>query len=31
MESERPLILGESHEGIAGGNYAGKETTQKIL
>jgi hypothetical protein len=31
MEEERPLILEEAHEGIAGGHYAGKETTQKIL
>jgi hypothetical protein len=28
MEAERPLILEESHECIAGGHYAGKETTQ---
>jgi transposase InsO family protein len=31
MEVERLLILAESHEGIAGGHYAGKETTQKVL
>jgi hypothetical protein len=31
MDSERPLILEESYEGIAGGHYAGKEITQKIL
>jgi hypothetical protein len=31
MEVERPLILTEAHEGIVGGHYAGKETTQKIL
>jgi hypothetical protein len=31
MEAERPLILVEAHEGITGGNYAGKETTQNIL
>ena len=31
MEAERPLILVEAHEGIAGGNYAGKETMQKVL
>jgi hypothetical protein len=31
MEVERPLILAEAHEGITGGNYAGKETTQKVL
>jgi hypothetical protein len=27
MEVERPLILAESHEGIAGGHYVEKETT----
>jgi hypothetical protein len=31
MEAERPLILAEAHESIAGGHYAGKETTQKVL
>jgi hypothetical protein len=31
MEAEQPLILVESHEGITGGHYAGKETTQKVL
>jgi hypothetical protein len=31
MESERPLILAESHEGIVGGHYVGKETMQKVL
>jgi hypothetical protein len=31
MEAERPLILNEAHEGIAGGHYAGKATTQKVL
>jgi hypothetical protein len=31
MEEERPLILVEAHEGIAGGHYAGKETMQKVL
>jgi hypothetical protein len=31
MEEERPLILAEAHEGIVGGHYAGKETTQKVL
>jgi phosphopantetheinyl transferase (holo-ACP synthase) len=31
MEAERPLILAEAHEGIAGGHYAGKETMQKVL
>jgi hypothetical protein len=31
MEEEIPLIHAEAHEGIAGGNYAGKETSQKVL
>jgi hypothetical protein len=31
MEVERPLILTEAHEGIAGGHYAGKATAQKVL
>jgi hypothetical protein len=31
MEEEIPLILVESHEGIAGGHYAGKTTAQKVL
>jgi transposase InsO family protein len=31
MEAERPMILEESHEGIAGGHYGGKATTQKVL
>jgi hypothetical protein len=31
MEVEIPLILVEAHEGIAGGHYTGKETTQKVL
>jgi hypothetical protein len=31
MESEKPLILVEAHEGITGGHYAGKETMQKVL
>jgi hypothetical protein len=31
MEVERPLILAESHEGITGGHYAGKETMHKVL
>jgi hypothetical protein len=26
MEEERPLILAQAHEGIAGGHYAEKET-----
>jgi hypothetical protein len=31
MEAERPLILAKEHEGIAGGHYVRKETTQKVL
>jgi transposase InsO family protein len=31
LEHERPRVLAESHEGIAGGHYAGKATTQKVL
>jgi hypothetical protein len=31
MESERPLILTETNEGIGGGHYVGKSTMQKIL
>jgi hypothetical protein len=31
MEAERPLILVESHEGIAGGHYAGKSIAKKVL
>jgi hypothetical protein len=31
MESKRALILAKAHEGIAGGHYAGKETSQKVL
>jgi hypothetical protein len=31
MEAECPLILAESHEGIAGGHCAGKVTRQKVL
>jgi hypothetical protein len=31
MEIERPLILPEAHEGIAGGHYTGRETAQKVL
>jgi hypothetical protein len=31
MEVERPMILEESHEGIVGGHYVGKETMQKVL
>jgi hypothetical protein len=31
MEAEIPLILTKAHEGIEGGNYAGKETMHKVL
>jgi hypothetical protein len=31
LEHEIPMILLEVHEGIAGGNYAGKAIVQKIL
>jgi hypothetical protein len=31
FEHEQPRILAEAHEGIAGGNYAGKATTHKVL
>jgi transposase InsO family protein len=31
LEHERPRILAEAHEGIAGGHYAGKATAQKVL
>jgi hypothetical protein len=31
MEVERPMILVEEHEGIAGGHYAGIEKTQQVL
>jgi hypothetical protein len=31
MEAERPLIMAEAHEGIAGGYYVGKATMQKFL
>jgi hypothetical protein len=31
LEHERPRILAEAHEGIEGGHYAGKATTQKVL
>jgi hypothetical protein len=31
MEVEKPLILSEDHEGIAGGHYPGKETVKKLL
>jgi hypothetical protein len=31
MEHERPIILSEVHEGIAGGHYIGNYTLQKVL
>jgi hypothetical protein len=31
LEHERPMILEEAHDGIAGGHYAGRETAQNIL
>jgi hypothetical protein len=31
LEHERPRNLEESHEGMAGGNYAGKAIAQKVL
>jgi hypothetical protein len=31
LEHERPRILAESHEGITRGNYAGKDTMQKVF
>ena len=31
MEHERPIILAEAHEGIAGENYAGKDIVKKVL
>jgi hypothetical protein len=31
LEHERPRILVEAHEGIAGGHYAGKDIAQKVL
>jgi hypothetical protein len=31
LEHERPRILEKYHEGIAGGHYAGKDTSQKVL
>jgi hypothetical protein len=30
LEHERPRILAEAHEGIAGGHYAGKDTAKGI-
>jgi len=31
LEHERPFIIEESHEGLAGGHYAGNATSHKIL
>jgi hypothetical protein len=31
MEEKFPMILKESHEGIAGGHYVGKAIAQKVL
>jgi hypothetical protein len=31
METKRPLILEEAHEGITRGHYVGKATAQKVL
>jgi hypothetical protein len=31
LEHEIPRILAEAHEGRAGGHYAGKDITQKVL
>jgi hypothetical protein len=31
LEHEKPRILAEAHKGIAGGHYAEKYTTQKVL
>jgi hypothetical protein len=31
LQHERLMILEETHDGISGGNYIGKETTRKIL
>lgn len=31
LEHERPLILTEEHEGVAGGHYAGSVIEKKIL
>jgi transposase InsO family protein len=31
IEHERPRIFAESHEGIVGGHYVGKDRTQKVL
>jgi hypothetical protein len=31
LEKKIPRVLVEAHEGIAGGNYVGKATAQKVL
>ena len=31
LEHERPRILAEANEGIAGGHYEGKDIVQKVL
>jgi hypothetical protein len=31
LEHERPMILVESHDGIVGGHYVGKDIVHKIL
>jgi hypothetical protein len=31
LEHEKPRIFAEAREGIDGGNYGGKDTTQKVL
>jgi hypothetical protein len=31
MKTKHPMILVEAHEGITGGNYAGRETAQKAM
>jgi hypothetical protein len=31
LENERPRIMADDHEGIAGGHYASKATAQKVL
>jgi hypothetical protein len=30
MEAKQPLILAKAHEGITGGHYVGKASTQKV-
>jgi len=31
LEHEQPMVLVEDHEGIDGGNYAGKDIAHKVL